>query len=55
VLIRGVLSGGMPCGRLAGYDQPLNGMNLIGKAALNILEPGGRRGGSRAPSLAPKR
>ncbi|MGB7916502.1 MAG: hypothetical protein WCF79_14610 [Rhodomicrobium sp.] len=27
--------------RLAGGDQPLNGLNLIGKAALNVLEPGG--------------
>ena len=29
--------------RLAGSDQPLNGLNLIGKATLNVLEPGGRR------------
>ena len=27
--------------RLAGGDQPLNGSNLIGKAPLNVLEPGG--------------
>ena len=27
--------------RLAGGDQPLNGLNLIRKAALNVLEPGG--------------
>jgi hypothetical protein len=27
--------------RLAGGDQPLNGSKLIGKAALNVLEPGG--------------
>jgi hypothetical protein len=27
--------------RLAGGDQPLNGLNLIGKATLNVLEPGG--------------
>ena len=25
--------------RLTGSDQPLNGLNLIGKAALNVLEP----------------
>ena len=29
--------------RLAGSDQPLNGLNLIGKATLNVLEPGGGR------------
>ena len=29
--------------RRAGSDQPLNGPNLIGKATLNVLEPGGRR------------
>jgi hypothetical protein len=29
--------------RLAGSDQPLDGMKLIGKAALNVLEPGGGR------------
>src|SRR5208337_1388785 len=28
--------------RLAGGDQPLNGLNLIGKATLNVLEAGGR-------------
>ena len=28
-------------GRLAGGDQTLNGMKLIGKATLNVLEPGG--------------
>ena len=27
--------------RRAGSDQPLDGSNLIGKAALNVLEPGG--------------
>ena len=30
-------------GRLAGDDQTLNGMKLIGKATLNVLEPGGDR------------
>ena len=34
----------MPYGRPAGCDQPLDGANLIGKAALDVLEPGGRRG-----------
>jgi hypothetical protein len=29
--------------RLAGSDQPLDGSKLIGKAALNVLEPGGGR------------
>ena len=29
--------------RLADSDQPLDGMKLIGKAALNVLEPGGGR------------
>ena len=29
--------------RLAGGDQPLNGLNLIGEAALNVLEPGSGR------------
>ena len=29
--------------RLAGSDQPLDGSDLIGKAALNVLEPGGGR------------
>jgi hypothetical protein len=29
--------------RLAGGDQPFDGLNLIGKAALNVLEAGGRR------------
>ena len=28
---------------LAGGDQPLNGLDLIGKATLNVLESGGRR------------
>ena len=27
----------------AGSDQPLDGTKLIGKTALNVLEPGGRR------------
>ena len=27
--------------RLTGSDQPLDGLKLIGKATLNILEPGG--------------
>ena len=27
--------------RRAGRDQPLKGLNLIGKAALNVLESGG--------------
>jgi hypothetical protein len=30
-------------GWLAGSDQTLNGMKLIGKATLNIFEPGGHR------------
>ena len=30
--------------RGAGRDQPLKDLNLISKAALNVLEPGGRRG-----------
>jgi len=30
--------------RLAASDQALNDLNLIGKATLNVLEPGGRRG-----------
>ena len=29
--------------RRAGRDQPLKGSNLIGKATLNVLEPGGSR------------
>jgi hypothetical protein len=29
--------------RLAGGDQPLDGLNLIGEAGLDVLEPGGRR------------
>jgi len=29
--------------RLAGSDQALDGSNLIDKATLNVLEPGGRR------------
>ena len=29
--------------RRAGSDQPLKGPNLIGKATLNVLEPGGGR------------
>jgi hypothetical protein len=29
--------------RLAGGDQALNGLNLIGEAALNVLEPRGGR------------
>ena len=29
----------MTKGRLAGGDQTLNGMKLIGKAILNVLEP----------------
>jgi hypothetical protein len=28
---------------IAGGDYPLNGLNLIGKAALNVLEPGDHR------------
>jgi hypothetical protein len=28
--------------RLAGSDQPLHGLNLIGKATLNVLKTGGR-------------
>jgi hypothetical protein len=28
---------------LLGSDQPLKDMNLISKATLNVLEPGGRR------------
>ena len=33
----------MTKGRLAGGDQTLNGMKLIGKATLNVLEPRGGR------------
>jgi hypothetical protein len=33
----------MTKGRLAGRYQPLDGPNLIGKATLNFLEPGGHR------------
>ena len=29
--------------RLTGGDQPLNGPNLIGETALNVLEPGDHR------------
>jgi hypothetical protein len=29
--------------RLSGSDQPLKGLNLVSKATLNVLEPGGRR------------
>ena len=29
--------------RLPGSDQPLEGLNLVSKATLNVLEPGGRR------------
>ena len=29
--------------RPASSDQPLDGLNLIGEATLNVLEPGGRR------------
>ena len=28
--------------RLVAGDQVINGLNLIGKATLNVLEPGGR-------------
>jgi hypothetical protein len=28
--------------RSGGSDQPLNGLNLIGKATLNVLQAGGR-------------
>ena len=29
--------------RLTGGNQPLDGLNLIGKAGLNVLEPGSHR------------
>jgi hypothetical protein len=42
----------MTKGRLAGGDQAFNGMKLIGKATLNVLEP---RGGREIVAVEEKR